>query len=435
MQESIVQVDRLKPVRTPRQKRQLRTVLIVLIVVPLLAAGGYFLLIPREEVFRLTDYTSDVVRRGNLSQTTQASGTVSIPSTLSVLSPETGYTASLMVEEGEFVQKGQILARLDVPDLLLELEDLLADLQIKRQNRDASSEETRFTLMKLRKSVGYTEEDIQDARDEVLRMEKLVEINDSRQSELDTVNTNLRTLLRSKEDLLFSIEETQSLAALSQENQEAEIARVETEIARLRDRIADAAIKNPMDGEVLEIAAALTVPGTLIGVNEPLFSIADRKSAIVELDVSETYSASIEPGLPVQLTVGNQQISGSVTALSKVAVASSDGIGSTVLVKVKPDGDPAALVPGATVVGEMQVGEQKNALYLPRGPYLTTGSQKYLYVIDGSSAKKREVSFGTVQGNNITILRGIEAGEKVLVSGYQNFIEYNEIKLEEKSDD
>ncbi len=432
MREPIVQAEKLKPVRTPRQKRQWRIVLTLLAALPLLAGGGYLLLMPRERVFRLTDYTIDTVQKGDLSQTTQASGTVSIPSTLSVLSPESGYAATLMVEEGEFVQKGRILARLDVPDLLLELEDLLIDLQIKRQNLDTSLEETRFALMKLQKSVDYAAEDIQDARDDVARMEKLVEINDSRQSELDTANTSLRTLVRGKDDLVFSMEETRSLALLSQESQKAEITRVETEVARLRERIDDASIRNPMDGEVLEIAAALAVPGTLIGVNEPLFSIADRKTAIVELDVSEVYSGLIEPGLPVRLTVGNQQISGSVTAVGKVATASSDGIGSTVVVKVKPQGDPAVLVPGSTVVGEMRVGQQADALYLPRGPYLTTGSQKYLYVVDGSTAIKREVSFGTVQGNNVVILRGIEAGERVLVSGYQNFIEYNEIKLEEK---
>ena len=53
--------------------------------------------------------------------------------------------------------------------------------------------------------------------------------------------------------------------------------------------------------------------------------------------------------------------------------------------------------------------------------------------MEGDTAVKREVSFGTVQGNDIVILRGVEAGEEVVVSGYQNFIEYKEIKLEEKN--
>lgn len=86
------------------------------------------------------------------------------------------------------------------------------------------------------------------------------------------------------------------------------------------------------------------------------------------------------------------------------------------------------------MVGELEVGEQQDVLYLPRGPYLTTGSQKYLYVVEGDTAVKREVSFGTVQGSGIVILRGVEEGQEVIVSGYQNYIEYKSVKLE-KTDD
>jgi HlyD family secretion protein len=264
-------------------------------------------------------------------------------------------------------------------------------------------------------------------------MKQLVAINASRQSELETAEDQLQALLRQQEELVLDIEETQVLSVLSQDSQSASIGLDRTEIQRLEQRIAEASIASPMHGEVLEIADELAVPGSLIIENEALFSIADRSSAIVELEVSETYSGVLEMGQTVVLTVGSQQLSGAITAVGKVAVASSDGIGSTVTVKVQPEGSPEALVPGATVVGELQVGEQEGVLYLPRGPYLTTGSQKYLYVVEGDTALKREVSFGTIQGNDIVILRGVEAGEEVVVSGYQNYIEYKEIKLEESN--
>jgi hypothetical protein len=187
-----------------------------------------------------------------------------------------------------------------------------------------------------------------------------------------------------------------------------------------------------MDGEVLEVETTLAVPGSLITANQNLFSIADRSSAIVELEVSETYSSLLEPGQQVELTVGSRQLSGTITGVGKVAVASSDGIGSTVTVKVRPDSAAETLVPGATVVGELQVGVQQDVLYLSRGPYLTTGSQRYLYVVEGDTAVKREVSFGTIQGNDIVILRGVEAGGEVIVSGYQNYIEYQTVKLKKE---
>jgi HlyD family secretion protein len=434
LHESIVREDKIKTFRTPNQKRQRRIAIIVVAVVLLLAAGGYFLLVPREDVYRLSEFDTQVARRGDLAQITQASGTVTIPVTLGVLSPETGYAAVLMVEEGEVVAKDQLLARLDVPDLEDELEDLQANLQVKEQNLATSIQEDSFALQKLRKSLNYVEEDIFEAREEVTRMEQLVEINASRRSELETAEDQLKALLREREELVLDIEEKQVLSVLSQESQSASIELDRTTIQRLQQRISEASIGSPMDGEVLEIADELAVPGSLIVENEVLFSIADRSSAIVELEVSETYSGVLATGQTVLLTVSSQQLGGTITAVGKVAVASSDGIGSTVTVKVQPEGSPESLVPGATVVGELQVGEQKDVLYLPRGPYLTTGSQKYLYVVEGDTAIKREVSFGTVQGNDIEILRGVEAGEEVVVSGYQNYIEYKEIKLEEKDD-
>ena len=187
--------------------------------------------------------------------------------------------------------------------------------------------------------------------------------------------------------------------------------------------------KNP----ITRLIRHLAVPGSLISENEALFSIADRSSALVELEISETYSGYLKQGQPVDLTIGSGELTGTIGSVGKVAVASSDGIGSTVTVKVIPDGSPETLVPGSTVVGELQIGTQENVLSLPRGSYLTTGSQKYLYVVEGDTAVKREVGFGTVQGNDIVLLRGVQAGEEVIISGYQNYIEYESVKLEKEN--
>jgi len=433
LHESIVQEDKIKTFRSPTQKRQGRIAVIVVSVVLALAAGGYFLLTPREEIYHLREYDTAVVQKGDLAQITQASGTVTIPATLSVLSPETGYAAVLAVQEGETVTENQLLARFDVPDLEDELEDLGADLEVKERNLASTIEEDRFALKRLEQSLKYAEEDILGAEEEVARMKQLVGINASRLSELEAAEDELRALLREKEELVLDIEERRILSVLSQESQHASIELDRTAIQRLQQRIGEASILSPMDGEVLEVTSHLAVPGSLITANQTLFSIADRSSTIVELEVSETYSGMLQRGQQVELTVGSRQLSGTVSAVGKVAVASSDGIGSTVTVKVRPDSSPETLVPGATVVGELQVGEQGDVLYLPRGPYLTTGSQKYLYVVESDKAEKREVSFGTIQGNDIVILRGVEAGEEVVVSGYQNYIEYQIVKLEERN--
>ncbi|NRB81389.1 MAG: hypothetical protein HRU38_22450, partial [Saccharospirillaceae bacterium] len=96
--------------------------------------------------------------------------------------------------------------------------------------------------------------------------------------------------------------------------------------------------------------------------------------------------------------------------------------GSTVSVVVKPVENSGEFLLGSTAIGEFSLGIQKDVLTLPRGAYLTTGSQRYVYVINDGQAVKTAVSFGDIQNNTVQILSGLTQGDEVIVSGYQNFI-------------
>jgi HlyD family secretion protein len=162
-----------------------------------------------------------------------------------------------------------------------------------------------------------------------------------------------------------------------------------------------------------------------------LFTIADPASAIVELEVLEQYSALLAIGQSVRLTVGSANLTGGITSIGKVAQQSSDGLGATLVVKVRPDPDGTTkLLLGNTAVGTLDLGVKANAMTLPRGPYLTTGSQRYLYKVDGTRARRVVVTFGVTEGNTVEILSGVEPGDTIITSGYQNFAEYEEIELE-----
>jgi HlyD family secretion protein len=98
-------------------------------------------------------------------------------------------------------------------------------------------------------------------------------------------------------------------------------------------------------------------------------------------------------------------------------------------VKVKPEQDSATLLLGNTAVGTIDLGTTEDALQLPRGPYLTTGSERYLYKVEGATAQRVVVSFGSTEGSTMEVLSGVQAGDIVIISGYQNFIEYEQIAL------
>ena len=72
----------------------------------------------------------------------------------------------------------------------------------------------------------------------------------------------------------------------------------------------------------------------------------------------------------------------------------------------------------------------ENAFVLPRGPYLSSGNYSSVYVVqpDGT-AKKQTASFGITDGNFIQVLSGLESGDRVITSAYQEFIHLPTISL------
>ncbi len=429
MSRKIVDMESVKPLRTKGQRRQILIAAAVVGLVAVLGVGAYILISPRRAGYTLRDYQTAAVQKGTLSQTTQASGTVALPVQMSLPSPEEGYAASLKAAEGDTVKKGQVLATIDVPSLKESLEDLQSSLADAKRAYQKSVEANTVTVRRAQREIDSLVSDISDAQAERDRVQKLVDIKAATLNELETAQKSLDKIAASKKEKEIQLQENKELYALDEQSSQAAIADLETKIKRLNERIADTTIESPMNGEVLSILDALAVPGSLITNGETLFTIADPSSAIAEIEVAEQYSSLLSVGQEVKLTVGSASLKGKITSIGKVAEQSSDGLGATVAVKVKPMEGASTLILGNTVVGEIDLGSKENALLLPRGPYLTTGSQKWLYKVSGNTAVRTAVTFGSTDGNMVEILSGVSAGDLIITSGYQNFVEFEKVTL------
>lgn len=427
-ENKIVQNDNITAFKSPQQKKQSRILLIVILLIGILGAAAYFFILPKDAAYVLKNYDTAKVLKGEFIQSIQASGSVAIPVQLNILSPAQAYAETLHVEEGDSVQKGQLLAQMDAPDLAEELEDLQTSLEDSRLNLNKVEVQNQFNLDKLNREIEAYKDDIDEAEEDVEKFKKLVDINASRESELEAAEKTLKDLMEKQAESRISLSEEIKLQKLDKDIREAEINQLTTKIERLQENIKELLVTSPMEGEVLSLESSLSVPGSYIAGNSKLFTISNPDSAIVELEVLEDYAGVLKEGQKILLTISSVDIYGTITNIGKVAEMSSDGLGATVLVKVKPETTDTLLL-GSTAVGTIEIDKKDNALYLPRGPYLTTGSQRYVYKIDGQKAVKTEVSFGEMESNRVEVLKGLEQDDLIITSGYQNFIENQEIIL------
>ena len=423
----IIQVENSKPLISKKKRRNGYIAFGAVVILGV----SLFLIIyfsTRENIVNIGDYTIATVISGDLTTSTEASGTVVLPTQVSIVNMERGYASKIFVKIGDTVSNSTVLAILDVPDLEENRDDLESNLFTANIDLEEIELSLEYSVKELETSLRRIQIDISEASLEVSDKKKLLELQSSRQSDYEGALDQLEILQEQKEDLIFNLERQKREGELSIRKQKAQIKQMKTSLNRINQDINDARITSPIAGDVLSLNEDLTVTGSLINQNASLFTIADTSDVFIDLEVYEQYSSSLEIGGHMELLISSNIVEAEITQIGQIASLSSDGLAATITVRARPLGN-VDLTPGASAVADIPLGTKENALLLPRGSYLTTGNQKYVYLLEGNKAYKTEVAFGEIQGTQVEVLNGLKKGDRVIISSYQNFIDQDTIEL------
>ena len=99
-------------------------------------------------------------------------------------------------------------------------------------------------------------------------------------------------------------------------------------------------------------------------------------------------------GQPAKLRVGPTDFDGSVVQVSPNAEAGANG--PVVAVALGFDSPPQDIRIGASANADIEVDRKEDALYLPRGAFLSTGGERFVYLVNGDRAVRTNVLFGLV---------------------------------------
>ena len=84
---------------------------------------------------------------------------------------------------------------------------------------------------------------------------------------------------------------------------------------------------------------------------------------------------------------------------------------------------PENIRSGQTYYLNLQLGQPVEAVLIPRGAFYQKTGGKWIYVLtsDGSKAVKRDIRIGRQNPQYYEVVEGLEAGERVITSSYDNF--------------
>ena len=352
---------------------------------------------------------------GEFNDYIRVSGQVQPMTTIQISPQEGGIVQEIIIEEGSKLQAGDEILRLSNDNLDLQILNSEADLAEKQnilRNTLISMEQNRLNLrqeqMQLdmeveRKRRAFTNNDVLYKKELLAR----------------------ETWLQSKEDYEYSVKrrslimERQKQDSLYRTNQvkqmESDLQSMARNMQLIRQRVDNLLVKAPIDGEV---GALDVVLGRNVGSGSSIGQINDMSAFKVATLIDEHYIDRIVVGLPA--TIERQERKYDMV-IRKVYPEVSGG-------QFRADFTFAGDIPENIRIGQtyhinLQLGEASEAVIIPRGAFYQTTGGSWIYVVDpsGEKAYRRDIRIGRQNPQHYEVLEGLEPGEKVITSAYENF--------------
>lgn len=362
------------------------------------------------------------VEQGNFNDYVRLSGTVQ-PMTSVQLSPlESGMVERIVAEEGTQVKRGDVILELSNNSLSMQILQSEADLAEKQnilRNTMISMEQERLSLRQEKLQLDL----------EVSRLKRVYEQNQNlyndnllAREEYLQAKENYELAVR-KRELVLERQKQDSLYRTSQVAQMEESLRsMQLNMELIRQRVDNLKVKAPIDGEVGILDAVL---GQSLSQGANIGQVNNLTTYKVQAQVDEHYIDRITIGLIASF---ERQDSKHEMQLYKVYPEVRNG-------QFKADFRFSSTVPknirsGQTYYLNLQLGETAEAILIPRGSFYQATGGRWIYVVDksGEKAVRREIRIGRQNPQYYEVLDGLQPGEKVITSSYDNFGE-NEVLI------
>ena len=355
------------------------------------------------------------VRAGEFNDYIRISGQVHPMTTIQVSPREAGIVEEIVIEEGTQVKTGDVIIRLSNDDLDLEILNSEANLAEKENA-------LRNTMIQMEQEKMQLSLNILELQTEVKRKGRALE---SQKRLFDDGLIGKEEYLRSEEDYtLFCKKLEVTLARAEQDSiyRQVQIKQMEESLdnmrlnmQRIRRRKDNLEVKAPIDGVLGLIEVGL---GESVASGRKIGQINAEGSYKIEAQVDEHYIDRVFAGLTATFERQNEIYD---AVIRKVYPEVRNG-------KFQADfrfsgEQPANIRTGQTYYLNLQLGQPESAVLIPRGTFYQKTGGKWIYVVspDGGKAVKREIRIGRQNPQYYEVLEGLEPGEKVITSGYDNF--------------
>ena len=368
--------------------------------------------------------TISEVKKGIFQETIPENGMVLPLTTIYLVTTEGGRVEEKYVEDGAILKKGQPILKLANTDLELSLADkqtqvysLLSSMRLSSVTAQQNTV-SKLTQMADVESLFKEAERVYNL-DKKLYAQKVIGSQEWKKAEND-YNYYLQ-----KRNLTQKILQQDSLSVSQQAEQDKQSYNGATNTLQiLRKKVGDLILRAPIDGQLTSLDAEIgqsKTPGYTLGQLDVLDGYKVRL-----LDVDEHYISRIFNGLTGTFAFNEKNYK------LKIIKVFTQVVQSRFQVDMEFVGEmPKGLRKGQTLQITLALSDATTAVMVPKGGFYQQTGGNWIFKMreDGKSAYKVDIQLGRMNTDYYEVLSGLNPGDKVVTSSYENYGTMQELVL------
>ena len=367
----------------------------------------------------------ETVRRGPMVREVRGLGTLVPEDTLLIPATTDGRIEKILIKPGTPVKPESVILIMTNP----ELQTQLLDAEYTLKAAEASYTDLRVTLEKqgldlqataAQVSADYHSAELKAERDDALVKEGLVAQVDAKISQVTANELSTRNQIEEKR------------LSINQESVEAQLAAQKVKVDQLRaeyklkqDQVAALSVRAGAEG-MLQALPTPVEEGQKVMAGTALGKVAQPSHLKAELKIAETQAKDVTIGQPAVIDTRNGLVKGQVSRIDPAV------LNGTVTVDCRLEGPlPAGARPDLSVDGTIELERLPDVVYVGRPVFGQAESTVQLFKIepDGKYANRVQVTLGRASVNTIEVRKGLNVGDRVILSDMSAWDNYDRIKL------
>ena len=391
--------------------RRLRLLFIFLLVAGSLAGGLYHYYLQKSQI----PVKVGEVQRGEMLITVSAttSGTIESEGKVTVSGQTTARLRRFLVEEGDPVKRGQLLAQLDSEEAQAQLELAGANLQSARSRLQQAEAGVIMQNTQIRSGISQTRANLDQAEANLRRIEGLHREGYDSQQQLDAASAEYEVakaahqsaLSRLDENIVKARDVAAAKATVKQMEASWDLARLQLEYTKIR---------SPWEGIVSE---KLIEEGELVRVGTAIISLVDPKQLYVKATIDEYDAQRVRLGQRVLVRVDafpGETFQGKVYQISPI-VSGGKLETRTFTVKVSLEGNHPVKA-GMSADVEIVVSKLEDVLFVPSLAVVEKEARRFAVVVEGTRIRLQPIQIGDSNWTYVQVKSGLTPGNQVVLN-------------------